>query len=77
LPALIALVGVTAVRGLTFVQVRHAVAVDPLFPFRAVRFGIAVLAPSAAGRPRLLGRRGAEPACGAALRRLGGVVRPA
>ena len=61
MPALIALVGVTAVWGLTFVQVKHAVAVYPLFPFLALRFGIAVLAlaPFAAGRLRRLGRRGA------------------
>jgi drug/metabolite transporter (DMT)-like permease len=61
LRALIALVAVTAVWGLTFVQVKDAVAIYPLFPFLALRFGIAtvVLAPFAARRVRPLGRRGA------------------
>jgi drug/metabolite transporter (DMT)-like permease len=55
-----ALIAVTAVWGLTFVQVKDAVAVYPLFPFLALRFGIAtlVLAPFAATRLRGLGRRG-------------------
>jgi drug/metabolite transporter (DMT)-like permease len=58
--ALGALVLVTAVWGLTFVQVKDAVAVYPLFAFLAVRFAIAslVLAAPAAGRMRSLGRRG-------------------
>lgn len=58
--ALIALVGATVVWGLTFVQVKDAVAVYPLFPFLALRFGIAVLvlAPFAARRVGPLGRRG-------------------
>src|SRR5947208_3942860 len=62
---LVALVAVTAVWGVTFVQVKDAVVVYPILPFLAVRFGIAsaVLAP-AAPRVRGLGRRGAA---GAAL----------
>jgi len=60
-PALPALVAVTAVWGLTFVQVKDAVAVYPLFPFLALRFAIAslVLAPFAARRLRRIGRSGA------------------
>ena len=60
MPALLALVAVTAVWGLTFVQVKDAVALYPLFAFLAVRFAIAslVLAAPAAGRLRSLGRRG-------------------
>jgi drug/metabolite transporter (DMT)-like permease len=60
-PALAALVLVTAVWGVTFVQVKDAVALYPLFAFLAVRFAIAsvTLAPVAAGRVRGLGRRGA------------------
>lgn len=56
---LLALVAVTAVWGVTFVQVKDAVAIYPILPFLALRFGIAsaVLAP-AAGRVRALGRRG-------------------
>jgi len=63
--ALLALVAVTAVWGVTFVQVKDAVEIYPILPFLAVRFGIAsaVLAP-AAPRVRDLGRRGAA---GAAL----------
>jgi drug/metabolite transporter (DMT)-like permease len=59
--ALFALVAVTAVWGLTFVQVKDAVAVYPLFAFLAVRFAIATLtlAVPAARRVRTLGRRGA------------------
>ena len=57
---LLALVLVTAVWGVTFVQVKDAVALYPLFAFLAVRFAIAslVLAVPAAGRMRALGRRG-------------------
>src|SRR5579871_3475644 len=55
-----ALIAVTAVWGLTFVQVKDAVAIYPLFPFLALRFAIAtlVLAPFASGRLRGLGARG-------------------
>jgi drug/metabolite transporter (DMT)-like permease len=64
---LLALIAVTAVWGVTFVQVKDAVALYPLFAFLAVRFAIAsvTLAPVAAGRVRGLGRRGA--AAGALL----------
>ena len=57
---LAALVVVTAVWGVTFVQVKDAVALYPLFAFLAVRFAIAalVLAVPASGRMRALGRRG-------------------
>jgi drug/metabolite transporter (DMT)-like permease len=66
-PALAALILVTAVWGVTFVQVKDAVALYPLFAFLAVRFAIAtvVLVPVAAPRLRRLGRRGA--AAGGAL----------
>jgi drug/metabolite transporter (DMT)-like permease len=59
-PALLALVLVTAVWGVTFVQVKDAVALYPLFAFLTVRFAIAslVLAVPAAGRMRTLGRPG-------------------
>jgi drug/metabolite transporter (DMT)-like permease len=52
-----ALILVTAVWGLTFVQVKDAVEVYPLFAFLAVRFGIAslALAPPAARRLKTLG----------------------
>jgi drug/metabolite transporter (DMT)-like permease len=60
MPALFALILVTAVWGLTFVQVKDAIALYPLFAFLAVRFAIAaiVLAVPAAGRMRSLGRPG-------------------
>jgi drug/metabolite transporter (DMT)-like permease len=63
---LLALVAVTAVWGVTFVQVKDAVAIYPVLPFLAVRFGIAsaVLAP-AARRATTLGRRGVAAAAGA------------
>ena len=56
----LALVAVTAVWGVTFVQVKDAVALYPLFAFLAVRFAIATatLAPVAAARVRRLDRRG-------------------
>jgi drug/metabolite transporter (DMT)-like permease len=65
MPALWALAAVTAVWGVTFVQVKDAVAIYPLFPFLSVRFGIAslVLVPFAAARVRPLGRSGAGAAC--------------
>ena len=60
MPALLALVAVTAVWGYTFVPMKDAVAVYPLFAFLALRFAIAaaVLAVPAAGRMRGLGRPG-------------------
>ncbi len=56
---LLALVGVTAVWGLTFVQVQDAIALYPLFAFLAVRFAIStvVLAPVAWAPLRALPRR--------------------
>ena len=58
--ALLALIAVTAVWGVTFVQVKDAVALYPLFAFLAVRFAIAslTLAGPAAARLRRLDRRG-------------------
>jgi len=58
--AVIALVAVTAVWGVTFVQVKDAIAIYPLFAFLAVRFAIAsaTLAVPAARRLRSLGPRG-------------------
>jgi drug/metabolite transporter (DMT)-like permease len=60
LRALFVLVAVTAVWGVTFVQVKHAVALYPLFAFLAVRFAIAscALAPVGASRLRALPVRG-------------------
>ena len=65
MPALLVLVAVTAVWGVTFVQVKDAVAIYPLFAFLALRFAIAggALAIPGAGRLTSLGRAGA----GAAL----------
>jgi drug/metabolite transporter (DMT)-like permease len=59
--ALLVLVAVTAVWGVTFVQVKDAVALYPLFAFLALRFAIAsvTLAPPGARRVRTLGRDGA------------------
>jgi drug/metabolite transporter (DMT)-like permease len=57
---LLALIAVTAVWGVTFVQVKDAVELYPVFAFLAVRFAIATatLAVPAAGRVRTLGRSG-------------------
>jgi drug/metabolite transporter (DMT)-like permease len=57
---LVALVGVTAIWGLTFVQVQDALELYPLFAFLAVRFAIstAVLAPFAWRSVRALPREG-------------------
>jgi drug/metabolite transporter (DMT)-like permease len=65
--ALLVLVGVTAVWGVTFVQVKDAVALYPLFAFLALRFAIAgaTLAVPAAGRVRTLGRDGVRSAVAA------------
>ena len=54
------LVGVTAIWGVTFVQVQDALALYPLFAFLAVRFAIStlVLAPFAWGSLRALPREG-------------------
>jgi drug/metabolite transporter (DMT)-like permease len=58
---LLALVGVTAVWGVTFVQVQDAVSLYPLFAFLAVRFAIsaAVLAPFSVGAVRSMPWQGA------------------
>jgi drug/metabolite transporter (DMT)-like permease len=60
-PALVALLVVTAVWGVTFVQVKDAVALYPLFAFLAVRFAIATATLTVPAWRRLpaLGRRGA------------------
>ena len=57
---LLALVGVTAIWGVTFVQVKDAVDIYPLFAFLAVRFAIAsaTLAPFGVRRLSSLDRRG-------------------
>lgn len=57
---LLALVGVTVVWGITFVQVQDAIALYPLFAFLAVRFTIStvVLAPFAFGSLRRMPRSG-------------------
>jgi drug/metabolite transporter (DMT)-like permease len=61
LKPLLVLVAVTAVWGVTFVQVKDAVAIYPLFAFLALRFAIAscTLGVPAASRLRSLGRGGA------------------
>jgi drug/metabolite transporter (DMT)-like permease len=58
--ALLALIAVTVVWGVTFVQVKDAVEVYPLFAFLAVRYAIAagVLSLAGAARMRTLGPRG-------------------
>jgi len=58
--AVVALIAVTAVWGVTFVQVKDAVALYPLFAFLAVRFAIATATLALPGAPRVraLGRRG-------------------
>jgi len=58
--ALVVLVAVTAVWGVTFVQVKDAVALYPLFAFLALRFAIAscTLAPPGLARLRTLGPAG-------------------
>jgi drug/metabolite transporter (DMT)-like permease len=58
--ALVALIAVTAVWGVTFVQVKDAVEVYPLFAFLAVRYAIATGALALVGTGRLssLGRSG-------------------
>ena len=60
MPALLVLLAVTAVWGVTFVQVKDAVAIYPLFAFLALRFAIAsgTLAIPGAARLRGLGRAG-------------------
>jgi drug/metabolite transporter (DMT)-like permease len=66
---LLALVAVTAIWGVTFVQVKDALELYPLFAFLAVRFAIstAVLAPFAWRPLRILPRRGVLAGCGVGL----------
>ena len=67
--ALVVLVAVTAVWGVTFVQVKDAIAIYPLFAFLAVRFGIAsctLLGPAWA-RLRTLGSSGVLGAASAGM----------
>jgi drug/metabolite transporter (DMT)-like permease len=58
--ALLGLLAVTAVWGVTFVQVKDAVEIYPLFAFLAVRFALAsaTLAPAAVRRVRGVGKDG-------------------
>src|SRR5262245_13389319 len=71
---LLALVAVTAVWGVTFVQVKDAVELYPLFAFLALRFGIAslTLAVPGVGRVRAVGRDGAWAAAAAGVLLAGG-----
>src|SRR5262249_25493797 len=73
-PVLLALVAVTAVWGVTFVQVKDAVELYPLFAFLALRFGIATAALAVPGltRVRGLGRAGGVAAAVAGLLLAGG-----
>ena len=66
---IVALVGVTAVWGYTFVPVQKAVAVYPLFAFLAIRFAISslALAPFAWRPLRSLPRAGYLAGCGAGV----------
>jgi drug/metabolite transporter (DMT)-like permease len=70
---LLALIVVTAVWGVTFVQVKDAVEVYPLFAFLAVRYAIAagVLGLAGPTRVRVLGRSGVL--AGAVVGALGGL----
>jgi len=66
---LLALVGVTAIWGVTFVQVQDAIALYPLFAFLAVRFAIStfVLAPFAWRSLRTMPRSGHAAGIGAGV----------
>jgi drug/metabolite transporter (DMT)-like permease len=64
---LLALIAVTAVWGVTFVQVKDAVALYPLFAFLAVRFAIATLTLAVPGTGRVRTLRGPGLAAGAFL----------
>jgi drug/metabolite transporter (DMT)-like permease len=65
--ALAALIAMTAVWGVTFVQVKDAVALYPLFAFLAVRFAIATLTLAVPGTRRVRSLGGAGAAAGALL----------
>ena len=74
--AVVALIAVTAVWGVTFVQVKDAVELYPLFAFLAVRFAIATLtlAVPGAARVRTLGRTGGVAGASLGLLLAGGYV---
>ena len=76
MPALLALTAATAVWGVTFVQVKDAVAIYPLFAFLAVRFVLATatLAVPASRRVASLGAPGVGAASFLALLLAGGYV---
>src|SRR4051794_25434374 len=67
LSPMLALVGITAIWGYTFVPVQEAVAIYPLFAFLAVRFGIStlVLLPFAWRSLRVISRGGLAAGAGA------------
>src|SRR5437763_3917432 len=67
MPALLALLAVTAVWGVTFVQVKDAVAVYPLFAFLALRFVLATLVLAAPGAARVASLRRAGVVAATAL----------
>ncbi|HEX6662392.1 MAG TPA: DMT family transporter [Gaiellaceae bacterium] len=67
MPVLLALIGVTAVWGITFVQVKDAVALYPLFAFLAVRFAIATATLAVPGAKRVAGLRRTGVSAAAAL----------
>jgi drug/metabolite transporter (DMT)-like permease len=71
--ALVALIAVTVVWGVTFVQVKDAVEVYPLFAFLAVRYAIATGVLGIAGAPRLRGLGRSGLAAGAFLGALLGI----
>jgi drug/metabolite transporter (DMT)-like permease len=63
--AIAVLIAVTAVWGVTFVQVKDAVAIYPLFAFLSLRFAIAGCTLAVPGVPRLRSLGGAGAAAGA------------
>jgi drug/metabolite transporter (DMT)-like permease len=65
--ALLVLIAVTAVWGVTFVQVKDAVALYPLFAFLAVRFAIATATLAVPGAKRVAGLGRSGVAAGALL----------
>jgi drug/metabolite transporter (DMT)-like permease len=71
--ALVALIAVTVVWGITFVQVKDAVEVYPLFAFLAVRYAIATGVLGIVGVPRLRGLGRSGLAAGAIIGALLGV----
>ena len=75
MPALLALIAVTAVWGVTFVQVKDALELYPLFAFLAVRFAIASRRRSPPRPPAGCGRSGGR--AGSPARRSGSCSRSA